>query len=57
MFKRLICGNVLHHPEKLADIGAQARKTAEAWPVERGVKVVVEQAAKILSPKRNECEF
>ena len=32
--------DLVHHPEKLPEIGAQARKTAEAWPVERGVEIV-----------------
>jgi glycosyltransferase involved in cell wall biosynthesis len=44
--------DLVRHPEKLPVIGAQARKTAEAWPVERGVKVVLEQAAKILAAKK-----
>jgi 1,4-alpha-glucan branching enzyme len=45
------------HPEKLPEVGAQARKTAEAWPVERGVAIVLEQAARILTDKRNTCGF
>jgi glycosyltransferase involved in cell wall biosynthesis len=44
--------DLVRHPEKLPSMGAQARKTAEAWPVERGVKVVLEQAAKILAAKK-----
>jgi glycosyltransferase involved in cell wall biosynthesis len=43
--------DLAHHPEKLPEIGAQARKTAEAWPVQRGVAIVLEQAAKILTAK------
>jgi len=42
----------VNHPEKLPEMGAQARKTAEAWPVERGVAIVLEQAAKILTAKK-----
>jgi glycosyltransferase involved in cell wall biosynthesis len=44
--------DLVRHPEKLPEIGAQARKTAEAWPVERGVEVVLEQAQKVLSKGR-----
>jgi glycosyltransferase involved in cell wall biosynthesis len=44
--------DLVRHPEKLPEIGAQARKTAEAWPVERGVEIVLEQAAKLLSAKK-----
>ena len=44
--------DLVNHPEKLPEIGAQARKTAEAWPVERGVAIVLEQAAKILTAKK-----
>ena len=40
--------DLVRHPEKLPEIGAQARKTAEAWPVERGVEIVLEQAQKVL---------
>ena len=40
--------DLVHHPEKLPEVGAQARKTAEAWPVERGVEIVLEQAQKVL---------
>ena len=49
--------DLVNHPEKLPEIGAQARKTAEAWPVERGVEIVLEQAARILTAKKNKCEF
>jgi glycosyltransferase involved in cell wall biosynthesis len=45
---------LVRHPEKLPEIGALARKTAEAWPVERGVAIVVEQAAKLLTAKKIE---
>jgi glycosyltransferase involved in cell wall biosynthesis len=48
--------DLVRHPEKLPEIGARARKTAEAWPVERGVAIVLEQATKILTAKRNTCE-
>lgn len=44
--------DLVNHPEKLPEIGAQARKTAEEWPVERGVKIVLEQATKILTAKK-----
>ena len=44
--------DLVNHPEKLPEIGAQARKTAQAWPVERGVKIVLEQAVKILTAKK-----
>ena len=44
--------DLVHHPEKLPEIGAQARKTAEAWPVDRGVEIVLEQAAKLLTAKK-----
>ena len=44
--------DLVNHPEKLPEIGAQARKTAEAWPVQRGVAIVLEQAAKILTAKK-----
>ena len=40
--------DLVRHPENLPEIGAQARKTAEAWPVERGVEIVLEQAQKVL---------
>ena len=49
--------DLVRHPEKLTEIGAQARKTAEAWPVERGVAIVLEQATRILTAKRNPCAF
>ena len=49
--------DLVRHPERLPSIGAQARQTAEAWPVERGVEIVLEQATKILSAKKNKCEF
>ena len=49
--------DLVHHPSRLPEVGAQARKTAEAWPVERGVEIVLEQAAKILNAPRNKCEF
>ena len=42
----------VHHPAKLLEIGAQARKTAEAWPVQRGVEIVLEQATEILTAKK-----
>jgi glycosyltransferase involved in cell wall biosynthesis len=44
--------DLVNHPSRLPEIGAQARKTAEAWPVERGVAIVLEQAARILSAKK-----
>ena len=44
--------DLVRHPEKLPEIGAQARKTAEAWPVARGVEIVLEQAAKLLSGQK-----
>jgi glycosyltransferase involved in cell wall biosynthesis len=49
--------DLVDHPEKLPEMGARARKTAEAWPVQRGVAIVLEQAAKILTAKRNKCGF
>jgi glycosyltransferase involved in cell wall biosynthesis len=49
--------DLVRHPERLPEIGSQARKTARAWPVERGVEIVLEQAAKLLSAKRNTCAF
>jgi len=52
MFNRFMFRRVLHNPEKLVGIAAQARKTAEAWPVERGVEMVLEQAAKLLSAQK-----
>jgi glycosyltransferase involved in cell wall biosynthesis len=48
--------DLVNHPEKLPEVGAQARKTAEAWPVQRGVEIVLAQAAKLLSARRNKCE-
>lgn len=45
--------DLVNHPSRLPEIGAQARKTAEAWPVERGVEIVLEQAARILTAKKN----
>jgi glycosyltransferase involved in cell wall biosynthesis len=45
--------DLVRHPEKLPEIGVQARKTAAAWPVERGVKIVLEQAARILRAKKS----
>jgi len=44
--------DLVNHPEKLPEIGAQARKTAEAWPVARGVEIVLETARKVLVTKR-----
>jgi glycosyltransferase involved in cell wall biosynthesis len=44
--------DLVNHPKKLPEIGAQARKTAEAWPVQRGVAIVLEQAAKIVTAKK-----
>ena len=44
--------DLVHHPEKLTEIGARARKTAEEWPVQRGVAIVMEQAAKMLTAAR-----
>ena len=44
--------DLVHHPSRLPEIGARARKTAETWPVERGVAIVLEQAAKILTARR-----
>lgn len=44
--------DLVHHPEKLPEIGAQARKTAEAWPVQQGVEIMLEQATKILTAKK-----
>jgi len=44
--------DLVQHPSRLPEIGAQARKTAAAWPVERGVAVVVEQAAKMVAAKK-----
>jgi glycosyltransferase involved in cell wall biosynthesis len=44
--------DLVHHPERRPEVGAQARKTAEAWPVQRGVAIVVEQAAKIVAAKK-----
>lgn len=44
--------DLVHHPEKLPEICAQARKTAELWPVQRGVAIVLEQAAKIVAAKK-----
>lgn len=46
--------DLVRHPEKLPEIGAQARKTARAWPVERGVRIILEQAAKLLSAKKED---
>lgn len=43
--------DLVNHPEKLPEIGAQARKTAEEWPVERGVEIVLESARKVLATK------
>lgn len=43
--------DLVHHPEKLPEIGAQARKTAAAWPVERGVEIGLESARKVLAMK------
>jgi glycosyltransferase involved in cell wall biosynthesis len=40
--------DLVHHPSRLPEVGAQARKTAEAWPVARGVEIVLEQAQKVL---------
>lgn len=40
--------HLVNHSEKLPEIGAQARKTAEEWPMERGVEIVLEQARKLL---------
>jgi glycosyltransferase involved in cell wall biosynthesis len=44
--------DLVRHPSRLPDIGARARKTAEAWPVARGVAIVLEQAARILTAKK-----
>jgi len=43
--------DMVHHPDKLPEIGAQARKTAAEWPVERGVEIVLESARKVLALK------
>lgn len=31
---------LLKHPEQIADIKSEARKTAEQWPVEKGVEII-----------------
>ena len=43
--------DLVNHPEKLPEIGAQARKTVEKWPVERGVSIVLETAKNLLSAR------
>ena len=44
--------DLVRHPSRLPEVGAQARKTAAAWPVERGVATVVEQAARIVAANK-----
>jgi glycosyltransferase involved in cell wall biosynthesis len=44
--------DLVNHPSRLPSMGAQARKTAEAWPVQRGVAIVLAQAARILRAKK-----
>lgn len=43
--------DLVNHPEVIPEIGAQARKTAEEWPVERGVTIVLETAKNLLSAR------
>mgnify|MGYP002335986535 CR=1 FL=1 len=41
--------DLVNNPGKLATLGRSARKTAEEWPVCRGVEIIVEQARLLLS--------
>jgi glycosyltransferase involved in cell wall biosynthesis len=44
--------DVVSSPEQMHSIGLEARRTAEQWPVERGVETIVQTARKVLSDYR-----
>lgn len=44
-----IMGEAVSNPERMQRIGLEARRTAEQWPVERGVETIVQTAQKVMN--------